>query len=48
MIMRKFLLILTLAAVCGPLFTSQASAAQCSKNKGHHHHGHHHGKHHKK
>jgi hypothetical protein len=46
--MRKFLLILTLAAVCAPLFTSSASAAECGKKSKGHHHAHHHGKHHKK
>jgi hypothetical protein len=46
-IMRKFILILALAAVCSPLLTSQAQAAQGKHHKGNKH-SHHQGKHHKK
>jgi hypothetical protein len=46
--MRKFILILALAALCSPLFTTQAQAASDAHRKGHHHSPHHHGKHHKK
>jgi hypothetical protein len=47
-IMKKVILILAVAAICSPLFVSQAQA-QATQDSGHkrHHHCHHHCKHHK-
>jgi hypothetical protein len=44
-IMKKLILVLALAAVCSPLFLSQAQAGQGKQHVGRHHHAHHH--HHK-
>jgi hypothetical protein len=41
-IMKRFVLIMVLAAVCAPLFVSQAQAASAKHHHGHHHAHHHH------